>query len=182
MPDTWQLCVKFGITLNQFACLPMHMVFLGIEKNLLRQTTVILDRRKADQRKLWNELTSHMEHCQKSLSKLSLDWCLPMSFTGDLKVGCSNWQSVHHCNASARFSLVYYAPLDELIRKLSGTRRTILLAFKSVRVLFFCFVSCIMTDERVDSKVVDNYVKLFFLHASASMSVPQINLRRRLLV
>ena len=30
LPETWQLCVKFGISLDQFACLPMHMIFLGI--------------------------------------------------------------------------------------------------------------------------------------------------------
>ena len=102
LPETWQLCVKFGITLDQFACLPMHMVFLGVEKNLLRQMPVILDRKNKDQREMWKQLTSHMESFQKALSDQSLDWCLPMPFNGDLKVGCSNWQSTH-CVASARF-------------------------------------------------------------------------------
>ena len=163
LPETWRLCVQFGITLDQFACLPMHMVFLGIEKNLLRQTTIILDRKKTAERNLWNDLVDHMGHCQKALSDLHLDWCLPMSYTGDLKVGCSNWQSVH-CVTSARFSLVYNAPLDKAIMELSGLPQKILLAFKSVRVLFFCFVSRIMTDDKVDSTVLDHYVK-FFLSA-----------------
>ena len=161
LPNTWRLCVQYGITLDQFANLPMHVMFLGIEKNLMKQTSIIFDRQGSrDEGDSWNQLTTHMANTQRYLSGLSLSWCLSMPFSGPLKCGTANWQS-DHCVTFTRSSLIYFAPLDRLYAKSTDSTKRILLAFKSVRVLWFCLVSRIMTDFEVSTCEIDSYIKLF---------------------
>ena len=139
----------------------MHMMFLGIEKNLMKQTSIIFDRQGSrDKGDSWKQLTTHMANTQRHLSGLSLSWCLSMPFSGPLKCGTANWQS-DHCVTFTRSSLIYFAPLDRLYAKSTDSTKRILLAFKSVRVLWFCLVSRIMTDFEVSTCEIDSYIKLF---------------------
>ena len=161
LPKIWKLCVEFGISLDQFPCIPMHLLFLGIEKNLLKQTSDVYDRKSsANERNCWTDLTNHMGRVQKAVSDLSLGWCVTMPFSGDLKVGSSGWESGHYV-AFSRVSLVFFAQLHGADHSATGSTSRVLLAFKSVRVVWFCLISRLMADDKVNSEEVDSYVKLF---------------------
>ena len=161
LPRIWTLCVEFGFSLEQFPCLPMHLLLLGIEKNLLSQTPVIYDRKRCvEDRSHWTDLTDHMAYVHTVVKELGLEWCVSMPFTGILKVGSSGWESKHYV-AFSRVSLVFYAQLHNKCNQVNEVTNRILLAFKSVRVLWFCLLSRIMTDDDVESTEVDYYAKVF---------------------
>ena len=101
-----------------------------------------------------------MSRVQKAVSHLSLEWCTSMAFTRPLKVGSANWESDQYV-AFTRVSLVFFSQLHHEPDQVSANTAKILRAFKCVRVLWFCLVSRLMTDVKVDSTVIDNYVKLF---------------------
>ena len=161
LPKIWAYCVEHCISLDQFPCLPMHMLFLGVEKNLMSQTPVLYDRKLCvEERDHWTNLTKHMDCVCKSVGDLSLDWCVSMPYTGPLGVGTSGWESENYVGFT-RVSLVSFAQLDGACSHVEGMTKRILLAFKTARVLWFCLVSRVMTDDKVESSEVDRYVTLF---------------------
>ena len=110
LPKTWKLCMQYNISLDQFATLPMHLLFLGIEKNLLSQTPIIFDCKKWKEAKSWKKLTDRMQRLQKAFDKLSLVWCMSRPFTGPKNIGTANWQS-EHCVMFSRTSLIFFPHL-----------------------------------------------------------------------
>ena len=161
LPKIWKFCDQHGISLDQFPNLPMHMIFLGIEKNIMSQTPVIYDRKRCkSERTNWTDLTDDMNRVRKAVNNLSLEWCMSMPFTGSLGVGSAGWESEHYVGF-CRVSLVSFAQLDSACNDVEEKTKRILLAFKTARVLWFCLVSRVMADEKVDSTEVDRYATLF---------------------
>ena len=91
LPKTWKLCMQYNISLDQFATLPMHLLFLGIEENLLSQTPIIFDCKKWNEAKSWKKLTDRMQRLQKAFDKLSLVCCMSRPFTGPKNIGTAIW-------------------------------------------------------------------------------------------
>ena len=101
---------KLGIELNHFQTMPMHLCFLGIEKNLISKTELIVKQNNKQQNELWHSLVQSISQKQSDLNSVSIDWCLPMSFThvDQKQLGTSSWQSDHYL-AFTRVSLFHFS-------------------------------------------------------------------------
>ena len=107
---------------------PMHQCFLGILKGNLKQSQRLKLNYGAEVGRWWALIHATIVERQESFSKLSIDWCNLMPFTGtekDKKVlGTSGWQS-SHSHAFARISLVQLAVLDKKSKaKLSNKNKS----------------------------------------------------------
>jgi hypothetical protein len=151
------------INLKQFGTLPMHMMALGVEKSQLKMLPIIVNRRNKKQNELWHSFTDAMQKSQSLINTLSVDWCLSMSFSGKDKhdLGTANWRSDHYL-AFTRLSLFHFGGLEDI--EIPDERKQVLQAFKRVHVVWFCLLSCVLTDDP-DSKVsptrIGDLVKLF---------------------
>ena len=72
---------ELGIELNHFQTMLMHLCFLGIEKNLISKTELIVKQNNKQQSEFWHSLVQSISQKQSDLNSVSIDWCLPMSFT-----------------------------------------------------------------------------------------------------
>ncbi len=161
-PAIWKMH-KYGLMLEYLAHLPMHGCALGVEKNLTSRTPWLVNKRKPNERNLWKQLLESMKNLLKEANRASIDWCLPMSFSGKEKdeMGTANWISEHYVSFT-RLSLVLFSPLESLKSGLEDEEKLPLFkAFRRVRVLWFCLCSHMFADKPSSSVVVDNYVKLF---------------------
>ena len=154
-----------NIELDMFPSMPMHMCFLGVEKSLLDQTKNILQSgRVTAQAKFWKELIKPMRSRQQALNAVSIDWCLPMMFSGEAKndIGPANWQS-DHCLAFTRISLFQFADLDGmsgLVRPSQLNR--VIASFKRMRVVWFCLVSNMFCDlDYISIDFVEHLIRMF---------------------
>ena len=104
---------KLGIELNHFQTMPVHLCCLGIEKNLISKTELIVKQNNKQQNAFWHSLVQSISQKQSDLNSVSIDWCLPMSFTNlDQKhLGTSSWQSDHYL-AFTRFLLFHFSCLE----------------------------------------------------------------------
>ena len=165
IPEIWKMHVEYGIDLDDFATLPMHMLCLGIEKALIPQTATVFYRSVKKQNIAWKNFVLLSRKHQKELNKVHIGWCMAMPFSGkeDDKLGTANWQSEHYL-AFTRLSLVHFGPLEVISESLMQEEKEIgrlFKALKAVRVLWFCLMSHMFADERVSSTVIDDYVRLF---------------------
>ena len=89
---------ELGIEMSHFQTMPMHLCFLGIEKNLISKTELIVKRNNKQQNEFWHSLVQSISQKQSDLNSVSIDWCLPMSFTNlnQKQLGTSSWQSDHY--------------------------------------------------------------------------------------
>ena len=160
-PKILTLYQELGIELYKLPLLPMHMLFLGVEKSLISKTNILVNRRKTSQNMLWHDLTNAIHESQKAINAISIDWCLSMSFSGNdpTKLGTANWQSDHYL-AFTRLSLFHFGALERKIA-VPPERARVLCAFKRLRVVWFCLISSIFSGESVCTSRIDNYVKLF---------------------
>jgi hypothetical protein len=153
-----------GTEMDKFGTMPMHMIFLGVEKSLTSKTKSLVNRRNRSQNQFWHKFTTLIQASQKSISGTSVDWLLSMSFSGkDTKtLGTANWQSDHY-KSFTRLSLFHLGLLDPVDGRLEMPEEMnrVLTSFKRVRVIWFCLVSSIYADEKVSSNRLDNLVKLF---------------------
>ena len=86
-------------------------MLFGEEKSLIDQMKhSILYGRNSDQEKYWNKLLESMQRRQNVLNKISVDWCLPVSFSKN-EIGNASWHS-DHCLAFTRILLFQFADLD----------------------------------------------------------------------
>ena len=165
-PEIFKGFKDLHIELNMFPSMPMHLCFLGVEKSLIDQTkNIILNGKITAQGTFWRKLTQPMRQRQQALNKVSIDWCLPMPFSGEGKndIGHGNWQS-DHCLAFTRISLFQLADLDgdtsgvfyptQLNRVIASLRR--------MRVVWFCLVSNMFCDVGFTStNRVDHLIRMF---------------------
>ena len=75
------------------------------------------------------------------------------------KLDTANWKSEHYL-AFTRLSLFHFGVLDRKI-KVPKEREEVILAFRRLRVVWFCLIANIFSDDSVPSARIDNYVKLF---------------------
>ena len=151
---------EVGIEMKKFQTMPLHLLFLGVEKSLISKTPVIVDRRKKVQNQFLRELTELMQSSQNAINSISISWCNSMAFSGkdDHHIGTASWQSAHYV-AFTRLSLFHFGPIDRIV--IPEGNRDVLNHFKRVRVVWFCLVSHLLSDEKVPSARIDHYVKLF---------------------
>jgi hypothetical protein len=128
-----------------FPSMPMHMCFLGVEKSLLDQTkNILLNGRKPLRAKFQKKTYSApMRARQQVLNAVSIDWCLPMLFSGEANndIGPANWQSDHYL-AFTRISLFQFADLDDMSGLIYPSRlNRVIASFKHMQVVWFCLVS-----------------------------------------
>ena len=72
----------------------MHMCALGCEKKLTPKTSMIANIALKKKNTMWKSLTTSMRKSQREIGKLSVEWCLAMSYSGkkdDHKLGAANW-------------------------------------------------------------------------------------------
>ena len=60
---------ELGIEMNYFQTMPMHLCFLGIEKNLISKTELIVKQNNKQQHEFWHSLV------QSISQKQSKQWC-----------------------------------------------------------------------------------------------------------
>ena len=164
-PAIFKCFKELHIELNMFPSMPMHMCFLGIKKSLIDQTkNIILNGKKTVQGKFWKQLIQPMHSRQQALNKLLIDWCLPMSFSGEKQndIGHASWQS-DHCLAFTRISLFQFADIDGMFGAMCPTQlNRVIASFKCMRVVWFCLVSNMFCDMAfMSSTRVDHLIRMF---------------------
>ena len=149
------------VEMKSFQTMPMHMCFLGIEKSLIGITSVLACRRDPCQNAAWHELTNAVQGSQDTINSVYLVWCLAMKFTDmdNKNLGTANWQSDHYL-AFTRVSLFHFSPLEQ-IDIASNLDKHIVLAFRSMRVTWFCLISHIFAEEKVPTDTINVLVRLF---------------------
>ena len=158
--ELWKKYEELNISMKQFASLLMHMTMLGVEKNLIKRTKMIVNRRKADENEIWRQLLNLLNVSLDEVEKASIEWCMPMSFSDKMLMGTARWLSDHFLSFT-RLSLFFFGSLDEHSGTLSEEKKKTFAAFKRVRVVWFCLMSSILADEDVDAARIDDLVKLF---------------------
>ena len=171
-----------NISLGAFTFLPMHGFFLGVEKSLISKEfipkpwfiqkslkdilpgktnaeyKIIVDTIKGSH----TQIVSKIQIRQQHLSLAKIDWCHGVPFTsndGD-RLSTSGWLS-ENCIAFTRTSLVFFGYIDTVLDKVHHTPKSALESFKEMRVLWFCLVAHVFSDDKVESCVIGDYVKLF---------------------
>ena len=161
LPSILRNYATINVEMHSFQTMPMHMCFLGIEKSLIGLTSILANRRDHSQNEVWYKLFNSMQRSQETINSVYLVWCLAMKFSDKEKknIGTANWQSDHYL-AFTRVSLYHFAPLDQgdITSKLD---KQMVLAFRSMRVTWFCFISHIFAEEKVPSKTIHVLVRLF---------------------
>ena len=83
-----------------------------------------------------------------------------MAFSGkENNIGTAGWQSLHYV-AFTRLSLYHFAPMDGDLDS-PDEKFEVCRQFKRVRVVWFCLVSHLLTEDDIPSMRIDHYVKLF---------------------
>ena len=149
------------VELKSFQTMPMHMCFLGIEKSLIAKTSMLAYRKDRGQNAAWHTLINAIQDSQETINSVYLVWCLSMKFSDmdNKKLGTANWQSNHYL-AFTRVSLFHFSPLDkgEVANNLD---KHLVLAFRSMRVTWFCLISHIFAEEKVQTETINVLVRLF---------------------
>jgi hypothetical protein len=149
------------VELKSFQTMPMHMCFLGIEKSLIAKTSMLAYRKDRGQNAAWHTLINAIQDSQETINSVYLVWCLSMKFSDmdNKKLGTANWQSDHYL-AFTRVSLFHFSPLDkgEVANNLD---KHLVLAFRSMRVTWFCLISHIFAEEKVQTETINVLVRLF---------------------
>ena len=151
---------ELGLEMHHFQTMPMHLCFLGIEKNLISKTELIVKRNNKQQNEFWHSLVQSISQKQSDLNSVSIDWCLPMSFTNldQKQLGTSSWQSDHYL-AFTRVSLFHFSCLES--QNVPDGSRRVIKVFKRLRVIWFCLISRLFTNIAVPPSVIELYVKIF---------------------
>ena len=123
-----------------------------------REKSYIKDRTHCQTKQ--HKLEQSISQKQLDLNSVSIDWCLPMSFTNlDLKqLGTSSWQSDHYL-AFTCVSLFPFSCLESQ-NVPDGSRREIKV-FKRLQVIWFCLITRLFTNIVVPPSVIELYVKIF---------------------
>lgn len=152
---------EVDIEMKKFQTMPMHMLFLGIEKSLISKTHIVANRRDKEQNNFWRSLTESMQRSQKAINSISVSWCMSMSFSGkdEHSIGTAGWQSEHYV-AFTRLSLFHFGPIVGG-PDIPQAKKEVIKQFIRVRVTWFCLISHLLTDGNVSSNRINHYVKLF---------------------
>ena len=129
------------------------MCALGCKKKLISRTSTIANRALKKEHARWKSLTTSMRKSQRAISKLSVEWCLAMSYSGkkdDHNLGTTNWLSDHYLGFT-RLSLYHFSPLGGSINVTEGKKK-VLAASRKKRVLWFYLMSNILAKEIVPVK------------------------------
>ena len=146
--------------MKKFQTMPMHLLFLGLEKSLMSKTPIIVNRTVKVQNEIWKGLTGSMQLTQRAVNSISVSWCMSMAFLGKgSNIGTAGWQSLH-CVAFTRLSLYHFDSLDGGLDP-PAENFEVIKQLKRVRVVWFCLVSHLLADDDVPSVQIDHYVKLF---------------------
>ena len=139
--------------MKSFQTMPMHMCFLGIKKSLIAKICC--------QNAAWHQLIDAIQGIQETINSVYLVWCLVMKFTDmdNKNLGTVNWQSDHYL-AFTRVSLFHFSPLEQ-IEIASNLDKHTFLAFRSMRVTWFCLISHIFAEEKVPTDTINVLVRLF---------------------
>jgi len=166
-PGIFRNSEALDVEIRTFGTMPMHMCALGIEKSLISKTSMLANRVFKNENAMWKNLTTSMSKSQRSISKLSVEWCLAMTYSGkeDHTLGTANWQSDHFLGFT-RLSLYHFSSLGGGNSPPEGKEK-ILSSFRRVRVLWFCLISNMLAEEKVTGCKIDNLVKLFLSSCSA---------------
>ena len=149
------------VEIKSFQTMPMHMCFLGIEKSLIGITSVLACRRDPCQNAAWHEFTNAIQGSQDTINSVYLVWCHAMKFIDmdNKNLVTANWQSDHYL-AFTQVSLFHFSPLEQI--DIAGNLdKHLVLAFRSMRVTWFCLISHIFAEEKVPTDTINVLVRLF---------------------
>jgi hypothetical protein len=84
-----------------------------------------------------------------------------MSFSGkdDQNLGTANWQSDHYLSFT-RISLFHFGSLEKDISIPPGMEEVVK-SFKRMRVLWFCLMSSLLSEQKLKKGRIGNLVRLF---------------------
>lgn len=153
VPDLWLRHEEYGVQIESFPDAPMHMLFLGITKHLLGNVDRLFNKKKIHYREFCTIISAH----QKCGNKLSIDWCNISQFSDKEAITTTSWQSDQYL-AFSRMSLVYFGLLEEYSDELDDAQIN---AFQQVFVLWFMLLSALFNENKPNSRLVDDCVRLF---------------------
>jgi hypothetical protein len=152
-PPLWEEGLELGVDLSIFVDTPMHMLFLGIMKDIMEQIQRLFKGKKQLFKDFCKVIYSYMTDC----SKQNISWCDALPFSSNESFGTTGWQSDHY-NTFSRLSLIYFGYLEDLKDQLDHDA---FVALKQMLVLWFSLLSNLFGDGECDPNKVDDYVKLF---------------------
>lgn len=154
----WVRSNELALDFSQIVDTPMHMMFLGITKHLMKN----IERLFAGNKKVFKEFSNAIGTQISMLESESLSWCRGFALSNNDSIDANvGWQSTHFV-AFARLSLVYFGYLEDVdeLENMEGFT-----ALKQMWVLFYCLLSYLFGDGDGDgdgdAEKVGDYARLF---------------------
>lgn len=152
-PGLWNKFEELTLDLAQFVDTPMHMLFLGVQKHMMKHIERIFCKNKELYRKFSLMIQTLLSICAKQ----SITWCRVLPFSKDDSFGTAAWQSDHY-SGFARLSLIYFGYLDDWKDDIDPDA---FLSLKQMLVFWYSLLSTLFGDGECNADTVDHYVKLF---------------------
>ena len=161
---------QLGVDISYWPTVAMHMFFLGLMKNLTKQSNRLMKIRGRTNigKEWWDGLRESVLKTQEELEKLCLVWCSCMNFNTNIKdkkkkkhLMATGWMS-ENCVAFARVLLFQFSPLDEKSTlQPHDDALPAINSFRSVLVLFFCLCSNAFANRSASPTKLDHLVRMF---------------------
>ena len=152
LPRLWHLAETLHFDIDQLPDTPMHLLFLGVMKHMLKGVERLFTDKKM-YRHMCENWSSHLSACHS----LAVVWCRTFGFSSGETISSVGWQSDQFL-AFARLSLVYFGQLEDYIDEFdkAGIR-----TFRQTTVCWYLVLQSLFMDGKCDTDMVDRYVKLF---------------------
>ena len=148
-PVTW----NSGITLDQCIDTPMHHLFHGIVKSIMEETIHWLSRKVHPQYKEFGDLINDTLQC---IHNTHVDWCRMETLTSGRTYSLGGWQAEQYL-AFSRCLIICYSAVRDIV----GDEEVGIDEFECMIQSLLCFLSRIMSTEKIDSTQLLHFIKSF---------------------
>ena len=139
------------LTLDQFIETPMHHLFEGVVKACIDILIIYMKYHKK-----WSKFARIINDILIDVSAMNLEYCTADSFSNEDDFKTGGWLAENYL-AFSRVMVVVIGHLDELIHPDE-------LGFIELQAIFqslFALLSRLMSNSTLDTKSIDDYIKLF---------------------
>lgn len=162
-PEILKQYQTLDIELDFWTITVMHMFFLGVAKTTIKASNRMKLNNNGND--WWISLYNKMQHLQRHIMSLSIEWCPIMDFSAKKDKKCTygtkGWMS-RHCVGFSRISLIQYSFLDDIsdLNPPEGYS-DVIASFRRMAVVWFCLVANVFADVPAPARRIDHLVRLF---------------------
>ena len=148
-PSIW----NSGISLNQCIDTPMHLLFQGIMKTIMDETSTWLSGKVTAQ---YKDFGDYANSTLSELHDTGLDWCRMEKFMSGRLYSTGGWQAEQYV-AFARCMIIVYSSIRDIV----GNDEVGIDEHECMMQALLCMISRFMTGKDVCHMILLDYVKCF---------------------